>query len=165
MPATTKAELLAVTDKEYAKLSALIADVDPDLALRGFEESWSIKDVVAHRAHWIDLFLGWYHDGQAGKEVAFPAPGYKWNQLKAYNAALREAQADLSWEGARSGLENAHEALRGLLDGLDEKALYGGPMKGATNAWTTGRWAEAAGSSHYRSAAKFVRACKRAASV
>ena len=164
MPATTKADLLTVTDKEHAKLTKLLEDIPPDLALRGFEEGWSIKDVIAHRAHWIDLFLGWYHDGQAGKEVAFPAPGYKWNQLKAYNAALRQSQTDLSWDGAQAALGTAHETLRGFLAGLDETALYGGPMKGANNAWTTGRWAEAAGPSHYRSAAKFIRACKRAAS-
>lgn len=162
MPAaTTKADLLAVTAREYDKLSALIADLDADLAMRPFEDGWSIKDVLAHRAHWIDLFLGWYHDGQAGKEVAFPAPGYKWNQLKAYNAAQRAAQTDLSWNAARVALDIAHDRLRQFLENLDDDALYGGPMKGANNAWTTGRWAEAAGPSHYRSAAKFVRACKR----
>lgn len=163
MPAATnKADLLAVTDKEYTKLSSLIADLDPDLALQPFDDGWSIKDVIAHRAHWIDLFLGWYRDGQAEKEVAFPAPGYKWNQLKSYNTDLRASQADLSWEAARAALDSAHDTLCDFLNGLDQAALYGGPMKGANNTWTTGRWAEAAGPSHYRSAAKFVRACLRA---
>jgi len=36
-------------------------------------------------------------------------------------------------------------------------------MQGANNDWTTGRWAEAAGPSHYRSAAKFIRQCSREA--
>jgi hypothetical protein len=35
-------------------------------------------------------------------------------------------------------------------------------MKGGGNKWTTGRWAEASGASHYRSAAKYVRACLKA---
>ena len=164
MPAaTTKAELLAVTERDHAKLAVLIAGIDPDLAARGFDDGWSIKDVIAHRAHWVDLFLGWYHDGQAGKPVAFPAPGYKWNQLKAYNADLRARQAEMSWEDARGALDAAHARLRAFIEALDDGALYQGPMKGANNAWTPGRWAEAAGPSHYRSAAKFVRACKRAA--
>jgi len=43
-----------------------------------------------------------------------------------------------------------------------EAELYGGPMPGGTG-WTTGRYAEAAGPSHYRSAAKFLRAALRGA--
>jgi hypothetical protein len=35
-------------------------------------------------------------------------------------------------------------------------------MPGGTG-WTTGRYAEAAGPSHYRSAAKFIRKCLREA--
>lgn len=139
----------------------MLDDLDPDLAVRAFEDGWSIKDVIAHRAHWIDLFLGWYTDSQAGKEVAFPAPGYEWNQLKAYKADLRDRQADLSWAEARAKLAAAQNTRDDFMQDLDKPTLYGGPMKGANNKWTTGRWAEAAGPSHYRSAAKFVRACVR----
>ncbi len=164
MPAaTTRAALLQTTEKEYAKLAALCARIDQTLALDNSTDETSIKDVIAHRAHWIELFLGWYRDGQAGVEVFFPAKGYKWNQLKAYNAALRQQQAGLGWDEARQLLANNHKALIGLISGLSQDHLYGGPMKGARNAWTTGRWAEAAGASHYRSAAKYLRACLRAA--
>lgn len=162
MPAATnKADLLAVTGKEFTKLGALLDDLDPDLATKPFDDGWSVKDVIAHRAHWIGLFLGWYADGQAGKDVAFPAPGYKWNQLKTYNTIMRDQHAALSWQDTRANLSTAHDKLVKMISGLDNAALYDGPMKGANNNWTTGRWAEAAGPSHYRSAAKFVRACKR----
>ena len=161
MPAAkTKADLLAVTIREFDKLSALLDTVPAEL--RHLEaEGTTIKDLVGHRAHWIELFLGWYSDGQAGKDVAFPAPGYKWNDLKRYNADLREAQADLSWPEVRVMLDAAHTRLVDFLTGESEESLYGGPMKGANNAWTTGRWAEAAGASHYRSAAKFLRLIAR----
>jgi hypothetical protein len=143
MPAaTTKEDLLAVADKEFAKLQAVIETVPADAAVIKYEDNWSMRDVLVHRAHWIDLLLGWYADGQAGKVVAFPAPGYKWNTAKAE-------------------FEAAHQRWHQLIDGLDQEALYGKPMKGGNNNWTTGRWAEAAASSHYRSAAKFIRACLR----
>lgn len=159
MPAATnKADLLTVTAKDYAKLQKLIAPISSDVAVAKDDDDTSIKDIVGHRAHWIDLFQGWYRDGQAGRPVAFPAPGYKWNQLKAYNAQLRVDQAGLGWDDARSMLADRHAALLAVIDGLDETALYGEPMKGANNDWTTGRWAEAAGASHYRSAAKYIRA-------
>ncbi len=158
MPAATnKADLLAVTQKEFGKLTGLVETVDPIFAMQK-EDDTSIKDVIAHRAHWIDLFLGWYADGQADKPVSFPAEGYKWNDLKRYNADLRERQADLSWEDAKATLDKNHARLTDWIDGLSDEALYGGPMKGANNKWTPGRWAEAAGPSHFRSAAKYIRA-------
>ncbi|KGF66864.1 hypothetical protein LL06_25730 [Hoeflea sp. BAL378] len=157
MPARSKDELLAATLEEYARLDALIAPLSEAEAMVKDEDNTSIKDVVGHRAHWIDLFLGWHADGLAGKDVAFPAPGYKWNDLKAYNARLREAQSRLSWTEARSLLTEAHAHLLGFIAGHDDGALYGGPMQGARNDWTTGRWAEANGPSHYRSASKYIR--------
>ncbi len=158
MPAaTTKIDLLAVTAKEYGKLSALIADIDATTALAKDADDTSIKDVIAHRAHWIDLFLGWYADGQAGKTVHFPAEGYRWSDLKRYNADLRDRQRDLDWDAARAQFDEANAKLTAFLDAKSDKDLYGGPMKGANNKWTPGRWAEAAGPSHYRSAAKYIR--------
>ena len=163
MPAaTSKADLLAVTKTEYAKLRKLIDGVPEAQAMLKREDDTSIKDVIGHRAHWADLFLGWYAEGQKGGEVAIPAPGYKWNQLKAYNARVRADQAGLGWDAARDMLATSHAALLAFLEGKDEAALYGGPMQGGGNAWTTGRWAEAAGASHYRSAAKWIRTQLRA---
>lgn len=157
MAATTRDELLATSLKEYRKLEALIADLSGEQATIKDDDDTSIKDVIGHRAHWIDLFLGWYGDRQAGKEVSFPAPGYKWNQLKSYNAALRQAQAGLSWVEARELLSANHARLVAFVTGHHDADLYGGPMQGASNDWTPGRWAEAAGPSHYRSAAKHIR--------
>ncbi len=164
MPAaTSKEDLIAVTDKEYAKLQKLLSEIQDDLALQKDEDDTSIKDVIGHRAHWIELFLGWYADGQAGKEVFFPAKGYKWNELKKYNANLRAQQANLSWSDAKALLQNNHKKLREFMVSHSDQQLYGGPMKGANNDWTPGRWAEAAGPSHYRSAAKYIRARLREA--
>ncbi|MEM1133402.1 MAG: ClbS/DfsB family four-helix bundle protein [Pseudomonadota bacterium] len=158
MAATNQAELKAIIEKEYAKLTKLLDTVDPDFAMEKDKDDTSIKDVIGHRAHWIDLFLGWYTDGMAGKEVHFPAKGYKWNQLKPYNAMIREQQKDMGWEQAKAMLADRHERLMDFINHGDDETLYGGPMKGANNAWTPGRWAEASGPSHYRSAAKYIRA-------
>ncbi|MGY6709938.1 MAG: ClbS/DfsB family four-helix bundle protein [Rhizobiaceae bacterium] len=157
MAATEKTELEKLTAREFDKLDAMLQTIDADAAMEKDEDDTSIKDVVGHRAHWIDLFLGWYADGMVGKEVAFPAPGYKWNELKRYNADLRKSQADLDWTAALAMLRDRH---RRLLDWMRERSqdeLYGRPMKGANNDWSPGRWAEAAGPSHYRSAHKYIR--------
>lgn len=159
MPAATnKSELLAVTEKDWTKLHRLFDKVNSELALRKDDDETSIKDVIAHRAHWIDLFLGWYNDGAAGKAVYFPAKGYKWNDLNRYNKALRERQIDLKWVDARTLLEHAHRELTDFIEATGDADLYAAPMRGANNKWPAGRWAEAAGPSHYRSAAKYLRA-------
>ncbi len=162
MVAKTKTDLKIVTQKEFTKLSRLMDGLADAVALNKDADDTSIKDVVGHRAHWIDLFLGWYADGLAGKKVFFPAEGYKWNDLKRYNADLRAQQADMTWPEAQQMLTQAHDRLKSFIDSHSDAALYGGPMQGANNAWTPGRWAEAAGPSHFRSASKYIRSRLRA---
>lgn len=158
MAAGNKEELLAVTKKEFEKLAGLLDRVDKDAALARDADDTSIKDIVGHRAHWIQLFLGWYQDGRDGREVFFPAEGYKWNELKRYNADVRASQAGMGWEDSRSSLRGSYSELVGFIEQASEADLYGGPMAGARNEWTPGRWAEAAGASHFRSAGKYLRA-------
>lgn len=158
MAALNKSELLKITHREFEKLTGLLDKLDEQWSLIKDDDDTSIKDVVTHRAHWIGLFLGWYEDGQAARDVYFPAKGYKWNELKRYNADLRARHADLGWGDAKAMLSANYEKLTDFIEGHSEKELYGSPMKGANNNWTPGRWAEAAGPSHFRSAAKYIRA-------
>lgn len=158
MPATKKSDLLAINGKEFSKLKALIAPVSEQQALVKDSQDNSIKDVIAHRAHWIDLFLGWYANGQAGIPLYFPAKGYKWNELPRYNADLRQQQTTFGWHASVNLLEEGYDKLTRFIEALSDDELYGGAMKGAKNNWTPGRWAEAAGPSHFRSASKYIRA-------
>lgn len=164
MAAQNKDELLDGSQKEFEKLKKLISTVNSPSALIKDDDDTSIKDVVAHRAHWIDLFLGWYFDGMAGKPVFFPAEGYKWNELKRYNANLRAQQTDLGWDEAVEMLQECYVRLIRFIESSTNEELYGSPMKGANNNWKPGRWAEAAGPSHFRSAAKYIRSRLKSAS-
>lgn len=162
MPAATcRADLQSVTKREFAKLSRTLDTVSETVALQPFEDGVTIKDVIGHRAHWIGLFFGWVEDGRAGKDVHTPAPGYNWSQLKAYNAAVRQQQADLGWIDVRELLLDRHQALMRFIETEPEQVLYTPHQFAWMNDWTLGRWAEAAGASHYRSATKFVRSCLR----
>ncbi|MEM6559231.1 MAG: ClbS/DfsB family four-helix bundle protein [Myxococcota bacterium] len=161
MPAaTSKKELIAACEKEYDLLQACLEPVDDKLAMKTYEDETSIRDVIVHRAHWIDLFLKWYADGEAGRTVHIPAKGYKWSELKAYNAKVREDTASVSWRAAKNRLKRGHAKLMAFLESHSDAELYGKPMTGHDK-WTTGRFAEASGSSHYRSATKFVRSVQR----
>ncbi|WP_224813639.1 ClbS/DfsB family four-helix bundle protein [Hasllibacter sp. MH4015] len=158
MPAATcRAELLAVTDKEWAKLTATLDRVSDDIAMVPLGDDPSPRDIVTHRAHWIGLFFQWLREGEAAQ---MPDHGVKWTQLKPYNTGLRAQYADMSWNEARNWLNMEHTRLRAWIAGAGDDVLYGAPMPGGTG-WTTGRYAEAAGPSHYRSAAKYVRGVLR----
>lgn len=158
MAATSKEQLLEVTRKDFDRLASTLAEIEEAAAKTPHpEDGITILDTVNHRKHWIDLFLGWYRDGVAGKEVSTPAPGYKWNQLKEYNAKVRERMRKIRWKKAVADLHKAHDELVALIDSLPEEELYGPKKYDWTNNWTVGRWAEASGPSHYRSARKYVR--------
>ena len=157
MAAKSKSDLLEITVKEFNKFNKLIDSIDAEVAMKKRDENTSIKDVVAHRAHWIGLFLGWYADGIEEKTVYFPAEGYKWNDLKRYNSDLKNSQSNMGWSEAVTMFQQQYQALIEFIENHSNQELYDGPMKGANNAWTPGRWAEAAGPSHFRSASKFIR--------
>lgn len=164
MAAKTKADLIAVTEKEFAKLQTVLEGVDETLATTPHpQDKITIKDTILHRVHWLNLFFKWRRDGDAGKTVAIPAPGYKWNQLKEYNAKIREETHDVPWSKALSRLKQAHKKFLTLINELDENTLYGASPYDWTNKWTLGRWAESSGPSHYRSAAKYIREIKKKA--
>lgn len=164
MAAINKDELRTVTEKEFAKLAKLLDALDEETANRpDADDGVSIKQVIGHRVHWMDLFFGWYEDGKAGKEVEVPAPSTKWNQLKPYNAKVYEAAAKQSWPDVLEQLKKRHTTFLAFIDSLGNDVLYAKHIYPWTNDWTLGRWAESSGPSHYRSAAKFVRKVKREA--
>ena len=155
--AHNKSELMKVTAKEWDRIYPLLKDLPEELAVLPDEEGFSIKDVVVHRAHWIGLFLRCYHDGWETLDALFPKKSYRWSDLKRYSLVLRQREKDVSWPEALARLDAAQEELVALIDTLSDAQLYGGPMAGSHNSWSTGRWAEAAGPSHLRLALKYVR--------
>jgi hypothetical protein len=162
MPAaTTKSGLLTITRDEFSKLDKMIAPLSTEVALHRDSANTCIRDVIAHRAHWIDLFMGWVADGKAGRQVHIPARGYNWGQLRAYNNRVRAEYADMTWSAAQGWLHDQHAELLKLILSMSDAELYGRPMPGQSR-WPTGRFAEASGASHYRSAARYVRAQLRA---
>ena len=164
MPAaTSREELLSITKREFAKLNRTLDTVSQDLALTPFEDGLTIKDIIGHRVHWTALYFTWVDGARAGEVVETPAPGYKWNALKAYNAAVRQDQSDLTWANVREALSEQHTRLMAFFEGEKDASLYTAHLHPWMNDWTLGRWGEAAGASHYRSANKFVRACLKAA--
>lgn len=167
MPAATnKADLLTVFDKELTKLRKTLDGVDEvKAALSAPDDDATVKGVMAHRTHWMGMFHRWYEDGVAGREVHVPAKGYKWNQLKDYNAALYAQGNETSWPGLLSDFNAACDKLRAFIEAHNEADLYAVGAHEWTGKWTLGRYAEASGPSHFRSANAYIRKALRASQV
>ena len=89
-----------------------------------------------------------------------PAPGYKWNELNALNETIYQNQKGWTWSATCEALEGAHVRLLDELHNASEAELYDGLLAPSLK-WTRGRYAEAAGASHYRSAAHVLRKLKK----
>lgn len=163
MPAATnKSDLLAVFDKDLAKLRKTLASVDEGKSsLSTPDDTATIRGVLAHRIHWMGMFHTWYEDGLADREVHVPAKGYKWNQLKEYNAPIYAKGDETSWGELLSQFDEACEKLRAFIETRDEDELYIGGVHSWTGKWTLGRYAEASGPSHFRSANTYIRKALR----
>ena len=126
--------------------------------------SWDGKSAEELKQELARIMKMLAEDGMGEKLIAKEMPHREQlhPDLKAFNAQLRKAQARLGWSEVRDMLSINHGRLVAFIEGSDEARLYGGPMPGGGSKWPTGRWAEAAGASHYRSAGKWIRACLRA---
>jgi len=164
MPAATnKSELLAVFDKDLAKLRKTLTEVDEETsALSAPDDAATIKGIIAHRTHWMGKLHHWYEDGVASREVFVPAKGYKWNQLKAYNAPIYAKGDDTPWAELLSNFDAACDKLRSFIVSRDDHELYTNGVYAWTGKWTLGRYVEAAGPSHFRSANSYIRKALKA---
>ena len=166
MAAENKDDLQALMQKDHARLMKTLDTVDDALAVTPMpEDGITIKDTIDHRTHWIGLFFKWYADGKAGREVHLPAPGYKWNQLKEYNAKVRAASQGKSWQAVLADFADAHDRLSAFIAAADNSELYTEKPYAWTGKWTLGRYAEASGPSHYRSANTYIRKLIRTVST
>ena len=92
--AQTKVDLVGISRAEWSKLMLTLECVPDDVAERLDADGQSIKDVVAHGALAIGLVLGWYADGQAGRDG--PPKKYCALDLKFGPTTLRTWQDALS---------------------------------------------------------------------
>lgn len=163
MPAATnKTDLLAVFDKDLAKLYKTLDGIDETRSgLSTPDDETTIKGVIAHRTHWMGMFHTWYEGGLAGREVHVPAKGYKWNQLKVYNSTLYAKGDATPWVELLSDFETACAKLRHFIEAQSDADLYTPGAFAWTGKWTLGRFAEASGPSHFRSANTYIRKALR----
>lgn len=147
---TNGVQLVEQAEAEYAALMAQIDRLTAEqLCEPGCVGTWSAKDVLAHLAAWIKMFLGWYAADQRGERPATPAEGTTWGDLPTLNQRIYEAHCAQPLAEVRSGLAAAHREVCALLRQLGDEELFQPNMYTWTGRSTLGAYAASCTGSHY----------------
>jgi len=155
--ATSKAELLAEIARERRKLEVLLALIPADRKLEEVADGFSVKDLLAHRAEWGRMLLGWYIQARAGAHPAVPSAEFKWNQLPALNAQIHRRFAEAPLERVETDFTEVHDQLSAVVEAMTGDELFVPAYYPFTGSTTLAAYVTSASAAHYRSAAKLIR--------
>jgi len=164
---TTAAALSEASQRNFTTLLQLVDGFSEDQleAEFGFEDrDRNVRDVLAHLHHWHLMMLGWYRDGEAGRPVHTPAPGYTWRTLPALNAEIWAQYQDAPLAGVRELLQESHDQLQQLIDSQHDPELFEKARLPWTGSASLGSYLVSSTSSHYDWAIKKLRKHRRATS-
>ncbi len=169
MPAiSSRRDLLAEIDAEYARLSALIARVPPSLwnSSRVNAAGWSLKDALAHVADWAERCDGWCALGHALTAMTPPAAGFKWSETRELNHAIYLKRRRHTLARVLRDFKAGHAALRAHAATMDEADLFAvGRFAWCGKKWNVAKHIRANTTAHSRWAIKHFKTALKAANV
>lgn len=99
-----------------------VDEADIDELVEGVDRT--PREMLSYQLGWMGLLRGWDADELAGKDVATPAPGYKWNQMgELYQGFYDEHRAD-SLKQLKGAFEDGVDALVQWLDKFSDDELF-----------------------------------------
>ncbi|RNC80490.1 MAG: DfsB family protein [Phycisphaera sp.] len=125
-------------------------------------DNWNVKDLYAHLTAWEGLYLSWFRTGERGKSPDMPAPGYKWNQTRELNHAIRTEHAGRTQASVKRSFTRSYNTIRAHAEGLSEREL----LEDGHFEWTGTKplvsYLGANTASHYATCAKILKRWTRA---
>ncbi|MGR5129915.1 ClbS/DfsB family four-helix bundle protein [Photobacterium swingsii] len=154
----------AITDafeKLYRDLVTIPADLTRICEIEGNVKGTKISvcDSLAYLLGWGKLVLYWYEEKAAGRDVEFPADGYKWNQLGQLAQHFQHEYRDWSFIALQQDLQITTVSIVTLIDSLDNTELYEQPWY---EKWTLGRMIQFNTSSPMKNVRTKIRKFKKA---
>jgi hypothetical protein len=124
MPERNKATILARLQQERKKLIQTLDSLKPEQFDRpGVVGNWSVKDVLAHLAHWEESMIYWVQASRKGKNVNGPEEGLNWDQISKFNAHIFAAHQDESLPEVMKYFHAAHAGFMKMAEGLSDDEL------------------------------------------
>lgn len=147
---TTKALLLAETEKERDALLAMLGSMNREQLLWAGAYGWSAKDFVVHLAQWERMLFGWYDAGARGENPAIPAEGYTWATEHELNRAIYERHRDDQLEHVLSDWRETSGRLLAFANATSEAELFAPGRYAWTGRGTLASFVYECGANHYR---------------
>lgn len=117
----TRSELLQTIGREWDELRKTIEGIGEEQLTEPGPDGWTIKDHLAHLAHW-EIYLLAVLEGRDGRAELFLEPDQKAGEDE-INAGLQKRDAALPLAEVRRRLDEAHANVIARLETLDEADL------------------------------------------
>jgi hypothetical protein len=155
----SKRRLMNAIEDEHQALVALVDAIPASrLCEKGvWGDGWTVNDLLAHLTEWEQMFLRWYREGQRGLRPVLPAPGFKWRETPALNREIWRKHRKKSSAQVRKAFDASYAEILLVVKAMSPRSL----LTAGAHAWTgkssLATYVGANTSSHYRTAAKFIR--------
>ena len=162
--ATTKDDLLAAADAQFAKLWQLIGSMSPQMQQAPFrfdsaplikqtQTHWqrdkNVRDVLVHLYEWHRLLLDWIRANQGGQPAPFlPAP-YNWKTYGQMNVMFWEKHQSTPYPDAVAMLRASHAEVMQVIGTFSNDELFAKGCLSWTGGSTLGSYCVSATASHY----------------
>ena len=167
---TSKSELIAAAQTQYAKLMDLIDSVDDSERERplffgtdfqGKEAHWkrdrNVRDILVHVYEWQQLLLNWVDSNQSGEAKPFIPEPYNWKTYGGLNVEFWQRHQSTSFDEVMGLLGKSHKHTVQMIERFTDGELFEKAHFGWTGTSSLGSYCVSSTSSHYVWATKKIR--------
>jgi hypothetical protein len=120
---TTKSELLAKLDQEWAHIERICAGLNEEkMVTPGAEEEWSVKDILVHLSAWEKYLLDRLGYVMTGQHPQYPVMT-SWDDVHHFNAQVYRENADRPLTSVVIEFRTLYRGVMTALEALDEELL------------------------------------------
>jgi hypothetical protein len=120
---TTKQELLAELDQEWARIERICFNLsEGEMCKPGTKGDWSIKDLLCHLAAWEKYLLDRLSYVLSGQKPQYPIM-QTWDDVHRFNAQVYEQNKDRPLTSAVIEFRSLYRGVMTVLDVMDNEQL------------------------------------------
>jgi hypothetical protein len=119
-----KAEAMELIQSERQALESVLAELSEEqMSQPGVENSWSVKDILAHITDWESRMVQWIAESLRGEVPQRPAPGMTWDDLDRLNEQTYLLNKDRKLGDVLADFHRSYERAFDVVEALTEEDL------------------------------------------
>jgi hypothetical protein len=120
---TTRAELLAELDQEWANIERICAgSSEADMTTLGVQDEWSVKDILVHLSAWEKYLLDRLGYVMTGQSPKYPNMA-SWDDVHRFNAQVYEENKGRPLTSVIIEFRSLYRGVMTVLEALDDEML------------------------------------------